>query len=77
MAGFTDRENKDPEALPAIEHPEILTKPRHARSAAGAPSGRLPGPLAGDRHPVLLDTGAVVASWLIEHPEILTRPRHA
>jgi len=22
MAGFTDRENEDPEALPAIEHPD-------------------------------------------------------
>jgi hypothetical protein len=33
------------------EPPEILTTPRHARSAAGAPSRRRPGPLAGDRLP--------------------------
>jgi hypothetical protein len=51
MAGFTDREDEDPEALPVFEHPEILTKPRHARSAAGALSRRRPGPLAGDRLP--------------------------
>jgi hypothetical protein len=31
-----------------IEHPKILTRPRHARSAAGVPSGLRPGPLAGD-----------------------------
>jgi hypothetical protein len=51
VAGFNDRENEDPEALPVIEHPEILTRPRHARSAAGVPSGLRPGSLAGDRLP--------------------------
>jgi hypothetical protein len=50
-------------SLPVIEHPDTLTKPRHARSAAGTLSRRRPGPLAGDRHQVLLDAGAVVASW--------------
>jgi hypothetical protein len=34
-----------------IEHPKILTRPRHARSAAGVPSGLRPGPLAGDQVP--------------------------
>jgi len=77
MAGFTDRENEDPEALPAIEHrqhehtpatdacqtPDTLTNPRHARSAAGAPSGGRPGPLAGDRLPGAARPGAVVVSW--------------
>jgi hypothetical protein len=78
VAGFTDREDEDPAELPVIEHrqhgtrhwqprlasyPDTLTRPRHARSAAGVPSRLRPGPLAGDRHQVPLDTGAVVASW--------------
>jgi len=36
VAGFTDREDEDPAELPVIEHPEILTRPRQARPAAGA-----------------------------------------
>jgi hypothetical protein len=51
MAGFTDREDEDPEELPVFEHPDTLTKERDTRSAAGVLSRRRPGPLAGDRLP--------------------------
>jgi hypothetical protein len=70
VAGFTDREDEDPAELPVIEHqrqPMPAARPGH-----GTPD-RLPvcclalafalAPLAGDRHQVLLDAGAVVASW--------------
>jgi hypothetical protein len=50
-------------ATDACKQPEILTRPRHPRSAAGALSRLRPGPLAGDRHQAPLDAGAVVASW--------------
>jgi hypothetical protein len=63
VAGCTDREDEDPEELPVFEHPEILTRPRNARSAAVALPRLRTGPLASDRPPVPPDTGAVVASW--------------
>jgi hypothetical protein len=66
VGGFTNREDEGPTELPAIEHcqqPDILPTPRQPRSAAGTLSRLRPGPLAGDRHPAPLDTGAVVASW--------------
>jgi hypothetical protein len=63
VAGCTDREDKGPEELPVIEHSDTLTRPRPARSAAVALPRLRPGPLASDRHPALLDTGAVIASW--------------
>jgi hypothetical protein len=59
---------------PRLASPRPLTKPRPARSAAGVLPRLRPGPLAGDRLPVLLDPGAVIASWPAS-PIERTKPR--
>jgi len=45
------RQHEHTPATDAYQLPDTLTRPRHARSAAGALSRRRPGPLAGDRLP--------------------------
>jgi hypothetical protein len=42
------RQHEHTPATAACQPPDTLTRPRHARSAAGVPSGLRPGPLAGD-----------------------------
>jgi hypothetical protein len=45
------RQHEHTPATDACQPPDTTTRPRHARSAAGALSRRRPGPLAGDRLP--------------------------
>jgi hypothetical protein len=57
------RQHEHTPATDAYQLPDTLTKERDTRSAAGVLSRRRPGPLAGDRHPVPPDAGAVVVTW--------------